>query len=101
MVLLQSVVAFVFMERHWNTVTQRLSNAVVQDIAALIEIFGSYQQDADYAQIRRIAQDKLGLAVDFLPVTDLPSSSPAYTLGYAQKRLRWLCLQDFLGRADE
>ena len=25
MVILQSVVAFVFMERHWNTVTQRLS----------------------------------------------------------------------------
>ena len=25
MVVLQSVVAFVFMERHWNTVTQRLS----------------------------------------------------------------------------
>ena len=25
MVILQSVVAFVFMERHWNSVTQRLS----------------------------------------------------------------------------
>ena len=39
MVLLQSVIAFVFMERHWNTVTQRLSSAVVQDIAALIDIY--------------------------------------------------------------
>ena len=27
MVVLQSVVAFVFMERHWNTVTRRLSAA--------------------------------------------------------------------------
>jgi len=36
MVVLQSVVAFVFMERHWNTVTRRLSAAVVQDVAALI-----------------------------------------------------------------
>ena len=34
MILLQSVVAFVFMERHWQTVTQRLSEAVVRDIAA-------------------------------------------------------------------
>ena len=33
MVVLQSVVAFVFMERHWNTVTRHLSAAVVQDIA--------------------------------------------------------------------
>ena len=38
MVVLQSVVAFVFMERHWNTVTRRLSAAVTQDIAALIDI---------------------------------------------------------------
>ncbi|MDB5634917.1 MAG: two-component sensor histidine kinase, partial [Tardiphaga sp.] len=29
MVILQAVVAFVFMERHWNTVTRRLSAAVV------------------------------------------------------------------------
>jgi two-component system osmolarity sensor histidine kinase EnvZ len=76
MVLLQSVVAFVFMERHWNTVTQRLSTAVVQDIAALIDIYTSYPQDPDHAQIRRIAQDKLGLAVDFLPVTELPPPGP-------------------------
>ena len=39
MVILQSVVAFVFMERHWNPVTQSLSAAVVQDIAALIEVY--------------------------------------------------------------
>ena len=35
MVVLQSVVAFVFMERHCNLVTQRLSAGVVQDIATL------------------------------------------------------------------
>ena len=39
MVILQTVVAFVFMERHWNTVTRRLSAAVVQDIAGLIDIY--------------------------------------------------------------
>jgi two-component system osmolarity sensor histidine kinase EnvZ len=76
MVVLQSVVAFVFMERHWNTVTQRLSNAVVQDIAALIDIYTSYPQDPDHAQIRRIAQEKLGLAVDFLPASALPPPGP-------------------------
>jgi two-component system, OmpR family, osmolarity sensor histidine kinase EnvZ len=76
MVVLQSVVAFVFMERHWNTVTQRLSTAVVQDIAALIDIYAIYPQDPDHAQIRRIAQEKLGLAVDFLPATALPPPGP-------------------------
>jgi two-component system, OmpR family, osmolarity sensor histidine kinase EnvZ len=76
MVLLQSVVAFVFMERHWNLVTQRLSASVVQDIAALIEVYRSYPQDADKTLIRRIAQDKLNLVVDFLPVSDLPPPGP-------------------------
>ena len=32
MVILQSVIAFVFMERHWNLVTHHLSAAVVGDI---------------------------------------------------------------------
>jgi two-component system, OmpR family, osmolarity sensor histidine kinase EnvZ len=76
MVILQSVVAFVFMERHWNVVTQRLSASVVQDIAALIDIYRGYPQDADQAQIRRIAQGRLGLVVDFLPLTDMPPPGP-------------------------
>ena len=76
MVVLQSVVAFMFMERHYNLVTQRLSAGVVQDIATLIEVYKVYPQDADNAQLRRIAQDKLGLVVDFLPVNDLPPPGP-------------------------
>ena len=74
MVLLQSVVAFVFMERHWNLVTQRLSASVVQDIAALIDVYSTFR--ADQAQVRRIAQERLALAVDFLPVTELPPPGP-------------------------
>src|SRR5216683_1410719 len=76
MVILQSVVAFVFMERHWNTVTRRLSAAVTQDIAAVIDVYKSYPQDAERTTIRRMAQERLGLVVDFLPGTDLPPPGP-------------------------
>jgi two-component system osmolarity sensor histidine kinase EnvZ len=76
MVILQSVVAFVFMERHWNTVTRRLSGAVTQDISALIDIYKTYPHDADHAQMRRLAQERLGLVVDFLPVTEMPPPGP-------------------------
>jgi two-component system osmolarity sensor histidine kinase EnvZ len=76
MVILQSVVAFVFMERHWNTVTRRLSAAVTQDIAALIDVYQTYPQDAARATIKRIARDRLGLAVDFLPAGELPPPGP-------------------------
>ncbi len=76
MVVLQSVVAFVFMERHWNTVTRRLSSAVVQDIAALIDVYKGYPQDKDRSQLRRIAQERLGLVVDFLGPDDMPPPGP-------------------------
>ena len=76
MVVLQSVIAFVFMERHWNTVTQRLSAAVVQDIAALIDVYKMYPQDKDHAKLKNIAQNRLGLVVDFLPASDLPPPGP-------------------------
>ncbi len=45
MVVLQSVVAFVFMERHWNLVTNYLSAAVTQEIATLIDVYKTYPQD--------------------------------------------------------
>jgi two-component system osmolarity sensor histidine kinase EnvZ len=72
MVLLQSVVAFVFMERHWNTVTRRLSAAVTQDIAALIDVYERYPQDAERTLLRRMAQDRLKLTVEFLARNDMP-----------------------------
>ncbi len=76
MVILQSVIAFVFMERHWNLVTQNLSAAVVRDIAALIEVSRNQAQDRDQLLVRRIAQEKLGFVVDFLPISDMPPPGP-------------------------
>jgi two-component system osmolarity sensor histidine kinase EnvZ len=76
MVVLQSVVAFVFMERHWNTVTRHLSAAVVQDIAAIIDVYREYPQDKDRTLLRRIVQQRLGLVVDFLPPGNMPQPGP-------------------------
>ena len=76
MVILQSVVAFVFMERHWTLVTQNLSAAVVRDIAALIELSKTQAQDPEQALVKKIALERLGLVVDFLPVADMPPPGP-------------------------
>ncbi len=76
MVILQSVVAFVFMERHWQTVTERLSTAVTRDIAALIDVMETYPQDADYAQLIRIAADRLNLIVSVDTGEQLPPPRP-------------------------
>jgi two-component system, OmpR family, osmolarity sensor histidine kinase EnvZ len=76
MVILQSVVAFMFVERQWSVVNHYLSSAVTREIATLIDVYKTYPQGADRAQLRRIAQDRLGLVVDFLPEAQLPPPGP-------------------------
>ena len=76
MVVLPSVFALVFVERQRSLVTYYLSSAVTQEIAALIDVYKAYPQDADRSRLRRIAQDRLGLVVDFLPGTNLPPPGP-------------------------
>jgi two-component system osmolarity sensor histidine kinase EnvZ len=75
-VLLQSVIAYVFMERHWQTVTQRLSSAVSADIAMMIDVYESYPHDADASILSRIAAERLGMDVDIIPDADLPPPGP-------------------------
>jgi two-component system, OmpR family, osmolarity sensor histidine kinase EnvZ len=75
-ILLQSVVAYAFMERHYQLVTRRLSSAVTADIAALMDIYESYPQDRNERTLARIAAERLQLDVDILQDTDLPAPGP-------------------------
>ena len=74
MVLLQSVLTFVFLERHWETVTKRLSTATVQNIAMLIDIYKSYPQDTNNQTLVKLANDDLGLRVKIVPNDELPQT---------------------------
>src|SRR6202161_4262904 len=76
LVVLQSIVAFLFVERQSSVVNYYLSSAVTQEIATLIDVYKAFPPGTNRAQLRRIAQDRLGLVVDFLPVTDLPPPGP-------------------------
>ncbi len=58
-IILEAVVAYVFMERHWQLVTSRLSIAVTHDIAALIEIMRTYPHPDGYETLFSIAREKL------------------------------------------
>ncbi|KQT82574.1 ATP-binding protein [Aurantimonas sp. Leaf443] len=73
MVLLQCVVTVVFMERHWQLVTQRLSTAVVRDIAAIVDLVETAPPDADPEQLVRIARERLDLTIALLPLEPLPA----------------------------
>ena len=75
MVLLQSVVTLVFMERHWNAVTEKLSEGTVREIAALIDLMeGEAAVPPQY--IETIARDRLRLSVSVLDPGPLPPPAP-------------------------
>ncbi len=74
--ILQSVLAFVFMERHYDLVTRRLSEAVVRQIAAVVDMTETYAHDDNYATLKRISAGALGLSVSVLPKEPLPAERP-------------------------
>ena len=76
MVILQSVLTFIFLERHWALVTNRLSTVLTQDLSAIIAIYDAYPQDADATALTRIASEKMKIDIEFLPKGPLPPTLP-------------------------
>ena len=76
MVLLQSVVAYVFMERHWQLVTRRLSAAVVHDIGTVIDVMELSPRHDLVNPVVKIAGDRLGLDLEVMPPGPLPPAGP-------------------------
>ncbi|ADZ69631.1 ATP-binding protein [Polymorphum gilvum] len=75
-VVLQSVLAFVFMERHYQLVTGRLSEAVVREIAAVVYVLETYPQDAEFKRIEEMGVRSLDMSVTILPPDPLPPPRP-------------------------
>ena len=63
------------MERHWETVTRRLSDATTRDIAMLLGVYESYPHDDGYKKLINLAQTKLNLSLQILPPQDLPPTA--------------------------
>ena len=76
MVILQSVITFIFLERHWALVTNRLSTVLTQDLSAIIDIYQSYPQDKNLDTLTRIAQDRMKIDLELLPKGSLPPALP-------------------------
>ena len=74
-VVLEGVIAFVFMERHWQTVTRRLSEATARDIAALIDIYESLDAQDEYDEIIRDRARPAQPSMQILPPGDLPDAA--------------------------
>ncbi len=74
-VLLQSILAFVFMERHWESVTRRLSTATTQDIAMIADGLETMPESQHEALVS-LARQHLNLVIQLLPPEDLPEATP-------------------------
>lgn len=74
-VLLESVVAFVFMERHWEQVTRRLSQLTAGNVGSIVDHYESYYNDDDYRRLIAHASKRFSLRVEILPSGELPPAA--------------------------
>lgn len=72
-VLLESVVAFTFMERHWNQVTRRLSEATARNIAAVVDLYES-RIYSDSNRLEELAKKRFQLTLTIMEPGELPKA---------------------------
>jgi two-component system osmolarity sensor histidine kinase EnvZ len=70
---LQALIVFVFTERHWYEVTTQLTQTLVGDVAAIVDMIRDYPHDSDYSDVVRIADQRMGLDVSILHGAPLPA----------------------------
>lgn len=83
-VLLQLVLAYVFYERHWDTVTRRLALGLVGDISYVIQTLSEAQDEMGTARALALAHRHFGLDVSVEPGETLspydPPAVPAFNI---------------------
>ena len=75
-VALQLVATFIFYERHWDTVTRRLSLGLAGDTALIIEMMRDADAARDFASIFDSAERYMSLRLTYLPKRILPNQPP-------------------------
>ncbi|HYA80327.1 MAG TPA: ATP-binding protein [Methylocystis sp.] len=75
-VLLQSAVAYVYMERHWEAITDRLSAGVARDVAAISDLYARSPDSQRQEFLTLIAGVDLSMQLVVLPKAPLPEPTP-------------------------
>ncbi|MFA5120923.1 ATP-binding protein [Zavarzinia sp.] len=70
--LSQSILSFIFIDRHWELVTRRICYLVAGDIAYVVAEL-DLKPDADNTAIFRLARQTMELTVDYRPGARLPA----------------------------
>ena len=79
MLVLTLVIGYVFMERHYDSVTRRLSLIFVRQVAILVSLIEQLPATPENRMlVKRLAKDRLDFTLDFLPRSALPSDDRDY-----------------------
>lgn len=77
MVLLQSIMTGVILDRHWDDVTKVLARSLARDIGLVIELYNnSPKTDADLMRIEMLANGRLKLGLQIMRGSELPEPLP-------------------------
>ena len=76
LVLVQAIVAYIFFERHWDTVSRQLAMDVSGDIVTILRMADDASGPGERAAIDRIARREMQFSVVFEDGTVLPDDSP-------------------------
>jgi two-component system osmolarity sensor histidine kinase EnvZ len=81
LVLVELVTAYVFYERHWETVSRRLALGVAGDIAMVIRSLPHYPIADQRIRYLAAVEHNYNLSVEVLAATDLPNDAMSAGLG--------------------
>jgi two-component system, OmpR family, osmolarity sensor histidine kinase EnvZ len=68
--VLLSVATYIFLERHWQLVTEQLARATARDVAFIAENYRQNPSNAPF--LIQLSNEKLGIIVKLTPVSPLP-----------------------------
>ena len=71
-VLLQGILTFVFLDRHWQLVTRKLSSAVASEIVSFLDI----KDTIDFSKIKEISKNYYNMDITFIPNQKIKDDAP-------------------------
>jgi len=76
--IMLAAATYVFFDRHWYTVTQRMTHALSGDIGFIVELLEMSKDPESTAAVNRLAFEKMDLTVTFAPGDSLPDQRPIH-----------------------
>ncbi len=76
--IMLAVATYVFFDRHWFTVTQRMTHALSGDIALIVDLLEKSDNNGSTNEVVKLAATKMDLTVTFAPGQSLPQQRPIH-----------------------